>query len=242
MTTGADPLFFLDYVGAQKLSPKTLSAIIEGMARGCRNAQCALIGGETAEMPGFYQHGEYDIAGTIVGIVERQKLINGSRISEGDVLIGLKSNGLHTNGYSLARKVLIDDVQYDLKYFSPVLGCSLGEELLKVHKSYQKSVIAVRDMTGVVGISHITGGGIEGNTRRLLCNHLKLYIDWNSWEIPPIFNLIQSAGHISDMEMRRVFNLGIGLVFIIQPNIVSDVINMLNRLGEQAKVIGEVIS
>ena len=242
MTTGAEPLFFLDYIGTKKLSPSTLSAIVEGMARGCCNAQCALIGGETAEMPGFYTRGEYDLVGSIVGIVDREKIINGSRISKGDILLGLHSTGLHTNGFSLARKVLLDGAKYDLNSFVPELGCLLGEELLRVHKSYYQAVLAARELSDVVGISHITGGGIEGNTCRLLHDKLKLHINWDSWEVPPIFRFIQSMGKIEDEEMRRVFNLGVGIVFVVQSTTVSEFMEKMTQVGEQVFVIGEVIT
>ena len=241
MTTGAEPIFFLDYIGTQKLEAHILSAIVEGMARGCKNAHCALIGGETAEMPGFYLGGEYDLVGAIVGIVDYEKIINGSRISKGDKLVGLSSTGLHTNGYSLARKVLLEKAGYSLESHISELGCSLGEELLRVHKCYRKAVRAAREFSGVVGISHITGGGIEGNTKRLLRDDLDLRINWNTWEVPPIFKLIQSAGNIIDDEMRRVFNLGVGLVFVVQSDAVTEFLKTMDQIGEHAFIVGEVI-
>ena len=240
MTSGADPLFFLDYIGTQSLEPKVSAGIVEGMATACKQNNCALIGGETAEMPGFYTAGEYDLAGTIVGIVEKSKIIDGTHIEEGDILIGLPSNGLHTNGYSLARKVLFDHANVPLKDYNDTLGASWGETLLKVHKSYRKPIQAVRDLDGLVGISHITGGGIVGNTNRLLREGLKLDIDWQSWTIPQVFQLIQKHGDISDDEMRKSFNLGIGLIFIVKEYAADIILKKLTENNEKPLKMGRI--
>jgi phosphoribosylformylglycinamidine cyclo-ligase len=241
MTSGADPLFFLDYIGAQKLHPDIAEKIIAGMAQACRENKCALIGGETAEMPGFYQTGEYDLAGCIIGIVDKDQVIDGSRIAVGDHLIALSSNGFHTNGYSLVRKVLLEVQKVDLRREVKELRGSWGDILLKVHRSYRQAISAVRELQGLVGISHITGGGIVGNTRRLLRPGLELAIDWTAWEWLPEFRLLQKLGDIADEEMRQVFNLGIGLVLIVQPDETKSVINRLVALHEQPMIIGQVI-
>ena len=240
MTSGADPLFFLDYLGTGALSPQVVEKIVEGMARGCKNASCALIGGETAEMPGFYQKGEYDVAGAIVGVIEKNKIVDGRKIKKGDILIGLPSNGLHTNGYSLARKVLFEIAKYKVGDYVDDLNQTIGEALLQVHTSYQKAIALVRDIEGLHGISHITGGGIVGNTKRLLSSDLSLNINWNGWEVPPVFQLIQRHGNISNEEMQKVFNLGIGLVFVIKSDNVSEVENALNQASFYPIHVGEI--
>jgi phosphoribosylformylglycinamidine cyclo-ligase len=235
---GAVPLYFLDYLATGKLKPEVGESIVKGMARGCRNNSCALIGGETAEMPGFYQEGEYDISGTIVGIVDKDHIINGSGIEKGDYLVGLPSNGLHTNGYSLARKVLLD--KYDVNTEIGELGCTLGEELLKVHRPYVDTIQFLKMQVEIKGISHITGGGIEGNTRRILPEGRSLQVDWKSWDWPAIFKLIQTEGDVPVEDMRRTFNLGIGIVFVIGRDDLNDVLDMLMQTGEKPLVIGEV--
>lgn len=242
MTTGADPLFFLDYIGTQKLQPEVAAQIVSGMAKACRENQCALIGGETAEMPGFYSEGEYDLAGAIVGVVNKENIIDGSRIRAGDKLIGLPSTGLHTNGYSLARKVLFDIAQVGVDQYAPDLECTWGEALLRVHRSYYSPICLVRNLPGLVGISHITGGGIEGNTKRLLVNGLGLQIDWDRWDVPVIFRLIQQNAGIADEEMRRVFNLGIGIVFVVRANDSDQILRQLRANGESPIEIGSVVA
>ncbi len=212
---GARPMFFLDYIGTGKLSPSVMEEIIAGMVRGCRNASCALIGGEMAEMPGFYQKGEYDVAGCVVGVVDKQKIIDGSGIQKGDVLIGLSSNGLHTNGYSLARKVLFENSQYQVDTYIDELGTTIGEALLRVHRCYLPIVEPLLDRFTINGMSHITGGGIIGNTMRIVPEGLKLNIDWTCWERPPIFKLIQKSGNVPEEEMRKTFNLGIGYILFV---------------------------
>jgi phosphoribosylformylglycinamidine cyclo-ligase len=242
MTTGADPLFFLDYIGTQKLEPQIAAQIVSGMARACRENHCALIGGETAEMPGFYSSGEYDLAGAIVGVVDRNKIVDGARIQPGDRLIGLPSTGLHTNGYSLARKILFDVAQLKAEEYQAELRCNWGEVLLRIHRSYSQSIKAIRDLPGLVGISHITGGGIEGNTKRLLGPGLELKIEWDNWEIPAVFRLLQSLGNVSDVEMRRVFNVGIGMVFVVRSQDSETALTVLRENGEKPVEIGTVIA
>lgn len=240
MTCGSDPLFFLDYIGVGQLDPQHASQIISGMVKACRENECALIGGETAEMPGFYAAGEYDLAGTIIGVVDRKNIIDGSQISPGDVLLGLPSMGLHTNGYSLARKVLFDSAAISLELPVKELGMTWGEALLQVHRSYKKPIMQVRRHPGLTGISHITGGGLVGNTIRLLRPGLELEIDWRSWQVPAIFSLLQKYGHVTDEEMRRVFNLGIGLVFVVQATAKQEIINILKENDELVYEIGLV--
>jgi len=225
-------------MGFEKLDTNISTSIVEGFAKACSENNCALIGGETAEMPGFYQTGEYDIAGTIVGVVEKSKIINGSRIEKRDVVIGFNSNGLHTNGYSLARKVLLD--KFDITDKIESLNLPLGEELLKTHKSYLKLIRSLVESVDVKGFSHITGGGIEGNTRRIVPTGLNLKINWRSWEAPAIFNLIQDTGNIDSAEMRKVFNLGIGLAAVIPREQEELALQLALELSEQPLIIGEI--
>lgn len=212
LACGAKPLFFLDYFATGKLEPSVAEQVISGFVKACRENSTALIGGETAEMPSIYADGEYDVSGTIVGVVDKSKILNGSAVQPGDVLIGLPSNGLHTNGYSLARKVLLS--KYSVDDYIEELGCTLGEELLKIHRSYLHVVHPLAEKGLLSGISHITGGGIIGNTSRVVRKPLELEIFWDSWQRPPIFQLIQKVGNVPEEEMRQVFNLGIGIVLI----------------------------
>ncbi len=241
MTCGADPLFFLDYIGTQALEERVAEEIIFGMAKACKENNVALIGGETAEMPGFYSKGEYDLAGTIIGVVNRDDVIDGRNIQPEDVLIGLHSTGLHTNGFSLARKVLLEHTRVDIAEFESRLHTTWGDALLAIHKSYKNPIQAVRSIKGVTGISHITGGGLVGNTKRLLQPGLALNIDWHAWQVPTLFSLIQELGDINDDEMRQVFNLGIGLVFVVRPESVDTVIRILKDMDESAVTIGKVV-
>ena len=241
MVCGADPLFFLDYIAADRLEPDRVEEIVRGISRACKAAACALIGGETAEMPGVYAPGNFDLAGTIVGIVERGDIIDGSKIRAGDVLVGVASNGLHTNGYSLARKILFEVKKYQLSDRMTQTAESLAEALLKVHRSYQRLIRAVRKASGLHGISHITGGGIVDNTRRLLSEEYDLKIDWAAWEIPAIFNLLQREGAVSDLEMRNVFNLGIGLVLIVDGKQAQPFLDLCQSVNDPAYVIGSVV-
>ncbi len=238
LCSGAQPLFFLDYLAFGRLNPDVAEQIMIGLSKACRENHCALIGGETAEMPDLYNESDYDISGTIVGIVEKDKIIDGKDINKGDVLLGLKSNGLHTNGYSLVRKVLLS--KYKVDDFIPELNSTLGEELLRIHKSYLKIVFPLLNKFNIKGISHITGGGIVGNTKRIVPDNLKVKIDWFSWDIPEIFRLIQRTGKISDEEMREVFNLGIGMILIVDKSLVDDLKNELKKLDEEILIIGEI--
>jgi len=235
---GAKPLFFLDYLAFGKLNPDVAASIIEGFTIACKENNCALIGGETAEMPGLYDEKEYDMSGTIVGIIDKNKIIDGKSIKKGDLLVGFKSNGLHTNGYSLARKVLLE--KFILTEKISELKSNLGIELLKVHKSYLRLITALKDKVQIKGLSHITGGGIVGNTIRILPEGLTLNISWNSWEVPAIFKLIQKTGKISDEEMRKVFNLGIGLIAIVNKDDQNEVKKIAKEFGEESFLIGKV--
>ena len=235
---GAEPLFFLDYMAFGKLNSNIGAEIVKGFSIACKENGCALIGGETAEMPGVYQTGDYDLSGTIVGIVEKSEIIKGDKISAGDVMIGVPSTGLHTNGYSLARKVLLKKYKLTEKISS--IKKTLGEELLTVHRSYLQLIRSLESRIEVKGLSHITGGGIVGNTKRILPKELNLNIDWSSWDIPPIFKLIQTTGEITDDEMREVFNMGLGLVIIVSKKKVGTALKLANEINEQFTVIGEV--
>ena len=235
---GAEPLFFLDYMAFGKLDTFTASEIVKGFSIACKENGCALIGGETAEMPGVYKIGDYDLSGTIVGIVEKSKIINGESITSGDVLIGIPSSGLHTNGYSLARKVLLE--KYKLSDSVSLLKNTIGDELLSVHRSYLNLIKIINNKIEVRGIAHITGGGIIGNTKRILPKGLKLKIDWHKWEVPAIFKFIQESGEISDEEMREVFNMGVGLIFVVSKDDVEATMNLAKELNEKPIVIGEI--
>jgi phosphoribosylformylglycinamidine cyclo-ligase len=239
LVCGAKPLYFLDYFATGKLDVNIFEKVIEGLARGCKNSNCALIGGETAEMPGFYSENEFDIAGMIVGIVEKSRIIDGKSIKKGDILIGLPSSGLHTNGYSLARKVLFP--KYKINTYIDELGKTIGEALLAVHRCYLKQISSVWDKINVKGLSHVTGGGLVGNTMRIIPDGLSLKINWNSWEISPIFKLIQKIGDVPDEDMKRTMNLGVGIVAIVEPNDVNKLIDEFISLGEKPFVVGEVV-
>lgn len=235
---GATPLFFLDYFSTGKLEQDVGYNVIKGFSKACKENGVALIGGETAEMPDIYQKGEFDLAGTIVGVVDKTKLIDGSKIKKGDLLIGFKSNGLHTNGYSLARNVLFSEYQIHDK--PGKLDCSISEELLKVHKSYLSLITDLKSVEGVNGFSHITGGGIIGNTKRVIPEGLSIEIDWDGWERPAIFKLIQETGNVDEEDMRQTFNLGIGLIAVVSPESLSDVEMISDKLGEEIFEIGSV--
>ena len=211
---GARPLFFLDYIGGEKLDPVVFRQILKGFAKACKEGGCALIGGETAQMPGMYQSGEYDVAGTIVGVVDKPKMLDGSKIKLGDVIIGLKGNGLHTNGYSLARKVLLEKLRLPLDKAAPGMSIPLAKELLKVHPNYQPLMASLPQ--GVLhGAAHITGGGLLDNLPRVLPEGCRASIDKGSWKVPIIFNIIQNAADIPDDEMFQVFNMGIGMTLVV---------------------------
>lgn len=231
---GARPLFFLDYIGAQKLEPRVFDQLLSGFTRACRAAGCALIGGETAQLPGMYRKGEYDLAGCIVGVVDREKMIDCSRIKAGDIVLGLPSNGLHTNGYSLARKILFETMR--LKPASKIKGVkhSLGAELLRVHRNYQP--LLAKLPPGIIhGLAHITGGGLIDNLPRVLPKTFDAIIDTKSWRVPAIFELLQSQGKVDRMEMYQVFNMGIGMVAIVAE---KDAVRTVKIL--KAKRIGRI--
>lgn len=236
---GAEPLFFLDYFATDKLETEIFNQVVSGFVRGCRNNRCALIGGETAEMPDMYQKGEYDISGTIVGVVDREKVINGTKIKASDILIGIESNGLHTNGYSLARKVLLQ--KYKVTDYISDFGCTIGEELLKVHISYLRVIQEALANFEINGISHITGGGIIGNTKRILNTGLSLRINWGSWQVPPIFQLIRDTANVPEEDMRRTFNMGIGLIFVVSRESATHFYDYLIHNNYKAHIIGNVI-
>lgn len=242
LVQGARPLFFMDYIATGKLDPDIIEKIIEGITKGCREGNCALLGGETAEMPEFYQDGEYDIAGFIVGIVDRRKVINGARITAGDVVIGLPSLGLHTNGYSLARKIFFDVQGYQVDSKVPELGCTVGEELLKPHKNYLPALERLIEHEGMIkGLAHITGGGLVENIPRILPSNVDVAIRWGSWPILPVYDLIQRIGNVPREDMIRTFNMGIGMVVITSPQYAQSVQDQLERAREPFYMIGEVV-
>jgi len=233
---GAEPLFFLDYIAMGKLRPEQIEAIISGIVQACQEVGCSLIGGETAEMPGIYFQDSYDLVGFIVGVVEKKNIIDGTSIAPDDVILGLSSSGLHTNGYSLARRVFgIDANPSSLNKLCPELGKSLGEELLQVHRCYYPLLKPA--LPFIKGIAHITGGGFIGNIPRVLPQDVAAHVHKDSWDIPPIFKLIREKGDIEESEMYRVFNMGIGMTIICSPQQVARIISIL----PQAQVIGEII-
>jgi len=235
---GAEPLFFLDYFSTGKLQQQIAFDVIKGFTIACKENGCALIGGETAEMPDIYKEGEFDLAGTIVGAVDKDEIIDGTGIKVGDILIGLESTGLHTNGYSLARKVLFNS--FEINDFVDDLGCTIAEALLSVHRSYLQVIRKLKSISGVNGFTHITGGGIIGNTNRILPDGLALNVDWNSWKKPALFELIQEAGNVTDADMRQAFNLGIGLIAVVSPDAKQAVTSALDGMNEPWHEIGVV--
>lgn len=240
VVNGAEPLFFLDYIACGKLSLDTSVSIVEGIAKGCTDAGCALLGGETAEMPGFYGAGEYDLAGFAVGIVDSKKLVDGSTVRVGDCVIGLASSGLHSNGFSLVRKVLFDREKLDPKSFVDELNDILGIELLRPTRIYVRSALNICRNFNVKGIVHITGGGFFDNIPRVLPEPCRVSIRKGSWDVPPVFDYLQRIGGIDDTEMYRVFNMGVGMVLIVPDKERDDILQRLQALGEQASIIGVV--
>lgn len=236
---GAEPLFFLDYIACGKAVPEKIEQIVKGISDGCVQAGCALIGGETAEMPGMYQEDEYDVAGFAVGIAEKAKLITGETIQAGDALIGLASNGIHSNGYSLVRKIVLEEAQLDLQetYGLPL---PLGEELLKPTRIYVKPVLSVLQEFPIKGMAHITGGGFVENIPRMLPEGVCAEVDYGSWPVPPIFDLLQEKGKLVREEMFNIFNMGIGLVMAVDSEIIHPLLERLEQLGEKAYLIGRV--
>ena len=241
LVQGAAPLFFMDYLATGRLSPAVAEAVVSGMATACRENGCALLGGETAEMPGFYADGEYDLAGFIVGLVDRQQLVDGSTIVSGDVLIGLSSTGLHTNGYSLARRIVFDRLGLTVDTRVPELGSTVGDALLAPHRSYLPMVRPLLERGLVKGLAHITGGGITENLPRILPDGTSAIVRRGSWTVPALFDLLQRGGAVADDEMYRAFNMGVGMILVCAADRVHDVRSALRDAGEPAAVaIGEV--
>jgi phosphoribosylformylglycinamidine cyclo-ligase len=238
---GARPLFFLDYLATGKLDLETTTSVIEGIVNGCRQAGCALLGGETAEMPGFYTAGEYDLAGFVVGIVDRKKIIDGSKIQPGDQIIGLASNGLHSNGFSLVRKIFFEDLRIGPQEVIPELGTALGEELLKPTRIYVQSILSLIKEFPINGIAHITGGGLTDNLPRVLPASCQAKISQGSWEIPPIFSVIRRWGRVSEEEMNKVFNNGVGLILVVPKDRSGEIISHLEGLGEKCFLMGQIV-
>ena len=239
---GATPLFFMDYLATGKLDPDVAESVIGGIADACAHNNCALIGGETAEMPGFYPPGEYDLAGFILGVVERGRIINGKKVREGDVLLGLASNGLHTNGYSLARKLLFTVARYQPETYVNELKNKVGAELMRTHKSYWPLIKRLADADCVTAMAHITGGGITENLPRMLPRGTAAAVQLGSWPVLPVFEHLRELGNIPQDEMLRVFNMGIGLVLVVPPKKFKKVQTILDRAGEKGYVIGRIIS
>lgn len=238
---GAEPLFFLDYFATGKLKPSDHADIVKGIAAGCKQAGCALIGGETAEMPSFYGEDEYDLAGFAVGVVEKKKIIMGARIKSGDRLIGIASSGLHSNGYSLVRKVLFETAGYTIDDVLPELGKPLGDALLTPTRIYAKTILALIKEFNIRGMAHITGGGITENTPRMLPKGVQAVICKGTWDIHPIFKLIQSKAGVDDDEMYRDFNMGIGMILAVPAKQADAVLRRVKKLGEKAYHIGEIV-
>lgn len=240
LTSGAEPLFFLDYFATGRLRPEKAAAVVKGIAEGCRQAGCSLVGGETAEMPGFYKDGEYDLSGFAVGVVEKKSMIDGSRIKPGDVLVGLTSSGLHSNGYSLARKVLFGRKKITVEKVLPDLGIPVGEELLKPTRIYVKAFKALDGKVDLKGMAHITGGGIPGNLPRIFPKGLGASMFKGSWPEQPIFGLIRRYGNVPADDMKRTFNMGIGFIVVVSKGESDETIGILKKKGFPAYLIGEI--
>jgi len=240
LVQGARPLFFLDYLATGRLAPDVAEQIVKGVAAACRENGCALLGGETAEMPGFYADGEYDIAGFIVGLVERERVIDGRSIRAGDCLIALPSSGLHTNGYSLARRIVFDVLKLDVDAYVEELGSTVGEALLRPHRSYLGVVTPLLERGWIKGMAHITGGGLTENVPRTLPDGRGFSLDRGSWTVPPLFTWLQRAGDVDDREMLRAFNMGVGMVLVASPAAVDDALRTLRASGEPAWLLGRV--
>ena len=240
LTSGSEPLFFLDYFASGKLKPEKAAEVIKGIVEGCKQAGCSLIGGETAEMPGFYPKGEYDLSGFAVGVVDKDKIIDGSKIRKGDAIIGLASNGLHSNGYSLVRKLFFDIKKMKTSARIAEFGTSLGEELLKPTKIYVKAFNAIRDKVRIKGMAHITGGGIPGNLPRIFPKVISAVIDEGSWPVPPVFQVIRKMGKVPVADMRMTFNMGIGYIIVIPKTEADKSISILRKAGYDSFVIGNI--
>jgi phosphoribosylformylglycinamidine cyclo-ligase len=238
---GATPLFFMDYLASGTIAPEITEKVIEGLAEACKHNGCALIGGETAEMPGFYPDGEYDLAGFIVGAVERERIITGKTVEVGDVILGLASNGLHTNGYALARKLLFEVGKYTLDSYVNELKGKVGNELLRTHKSYWPAIKRLVDGECVSAMAHITGGGITENLPRVLPRGVAAVIEMGSWQIPPIFEHLQQLGNVPQEEMLRTFNMGLGMLLVVPSKKFKKAQTVLERAGEKAFTVGRIV-
>lgn len=247
LVSGAEPLFFLDYLAVGHLDPAQAEAIVSGVAEGCCQAGCALAGGETAEMPGFYKPGEYDIAGFAVGVVDKDKMIDGSKVLPGDVMIGIASSGLHSNGFSLTRKIVFDHAGKELDEVIPEWGCTVADELLKPTRIYVKLVLQALAELPALGVeikamSHITGGGLLENPNRVLPKGMAIELSWGSWPVLPVFKWLQAAGNVDTMEMLRTYNMGIGYCFFVAENQAAALLDYLASKGESAWAIGKVVT
>ncbi len=238
---GAAPMFFMDYFATGSLDPEIAERVVSGIADACKHNGCALIGGETAEMPGFYINGEYDLAGFIVGVVDREKIINGKNVAVGDVLVGLPSNGMHTNGYSLARKLLFEVAKYSPESYINDIKNKVGNELMRSHKSYWPVLRRLFEAEAVNAVAHITGGGITENLPRVLPKGMAAQVQMGSWPVQPIFSHLQKLGNIDDAEMLRTFNMGIGMILVVPPKKFKRVQTVLERAGEKGFTIGRII-
>jgi len=241
LVQGARPLFFLDYIATGKLSPEVIASVIEGITNGCRENGCVLLGGETAEMPGFYQEGEYDIAGFIVGVVDRKRIIDGKSIKAGDVLLALPSVGLHTNGYSLARKLFFEVAGYAPDTRLPKMPMTIGEALLQTHQSYLRPLEGLLETDVIKGLAHITGGGLTDNIPRILPAETAVKINRGSWPVLPIFDVMRELGNVSDVEMNRTFNMGVGMVIVCAQENRERILAHFKSIGEACYEIGSVI-
>jgi phosphoribosylformylglycinamidine cyclo-ligase len=241
LVQGADPLFFLDYLATGRLSPSVAEQLVTGVARGCRENGCALIGGETAEMPGFYPKGEYDLAGFIVGMVDKSKIITGEKVAVGDVLVGLPSNGLHTNGYSLARKLFFDVAKYTPDTYVNEMKAKAGAELMHTHKSYWPVLKKLIAADLLHAMAHITGGGITDNLPRVLPKGTSAVVEMGTWPILPVFTHMQHIGNVPQDDMMRTFNMGIGMVLVVPAKKFKRVQSMIEKMGEKAYLIGRIV-
>jgi phosphoribosylformylglycinamidine cyclo-ligase len=242
LVQGALPLFFLDYIGLGKLEPGVVESLVEGIARGCRANGCALLGGETAEMPDFYAPGEYDLAGTIVGIVEEDRILDGSAVREGDLLIALGSSGLHTNGYSLARRIVFERMALDVDDPFPGEDAAVGEVLLRTHRTYLPALRPLLQNGHLRALAHVTGGGITDNLPRVLPEHLDAHVDRTSWELPNLFRVLGREGRVEQEEMFRSFNMGVGMIAIVAPADADGVLDALREGGEDPWIVGSVVA